>query len=127
MEPSHPQAPPDQPHGVIGMIGTCGPQSPFPSLTRLGGQNPTASSPLPNFSMAITPMRSAYRVHEGAEPEFTNLAFTKFNKEEEGPFCETLDYIFLSDSWSHQGEGTGTDRGVLALLRSADERLWTLA
>ena len=33
----------------------------------------------------------------GSEPEFTNLAVTKFAKPGEPPFCETLDYIFVSD------------------------------
>ena len=33
----------------------------------------------------------------GSEPEFTNLAVTKFAEPGEPPFCETLDYIFVSD------------------------------
>ncbi|KOO29065.1 hypothetical protein Ctob_001863 [Chrysochromulina tobinii] len=43
------------------------------------------------------PLASAYVAVNGAEPEFTNLAVTKFNKPDEPPFCETLDYIFLGD------------------------------
>ena len=43
------------------------------------------------------PLASAYVAADGAEPEFTNLAVTKFNKPDEPPFCETLDYIFLGD------------------------------
>ena len=39
-------------------------------------------------------MRSAYLEKRGAEPEFTNLARSKFNKD--GTFIETLDYIWLS-------------------------------
>jgi len=43
-------------------------------------------------------MRSAYVIKNGAEPEWTNLARSKFNKD--GTFIETLDYIFISDNWS---------------------------
>jgi len=46
------------------------------------------------------PMRSAYVLASGSEPEFTNLAMTKFAKPGEPPFCETLDYIFVSDGWT---------------------------
>ena len=45
----------------------------------------------------VAPLASAYAAVEGVEPEFTNLAVTKFNKPDEPPFCETLDYIFLGD------------------------------
>ena len=39
-------------------------------------------------------LRSAYRSVLGAEPEFTNFAFTK---DMDKPFVETLDYIFVSE------------------------------
>ena len=42
------------------------------------------------------PMRSAYVVATGSEPEFTNYAWTQFSKEQ---FCATLDYIWLSPEW----------------------------
>eukprot|EP00657_Telonema_sp_P-1_P009170 TRINITY_DN3344_c0_g1_i1.p1 TRINITY_DN3344_c0_g1~~TRINITY_DN3344_c0_g1_i1.p1 ORF type:complete len:124 (-),score=27.22 TRINITY_DN3344_c0_g1_i1:70-441(-) len=42
---------------------------------------------------AISPMQSAYAI-TGGEPEFTN--FAKTGKE---PFCEVLDYIWLSSEW----------------------------
>lgn len=56
-------------------------------------QNP--ESPMPDFKLAVRPMRSAYVVHSGSEPEYTNLARTKFNKD--GSFIETLDYIWISE------------------------------
>jgi len=62
-------------------------------------QNPQDSSPL-GIDLQISPMRSAYAVHS-AEPEFTNLARNKFSRD--GPFIETLDYIFLSDEISVEG------------------------
>jgi hypothetical protein len=37
------------------------------------------------------------RVVVGTEPEFTNFAKRAFSNGEE--FCETLDYIWLSDEW----------------------------
>lgn len=49
------------------------------------------------------PMVSAYIAAGSSEPEFTNLATTKFSGLEEPPFCETLDYIFLSRGhWTAQ-------------------------
>ena len=49
------------------------------------------------------PMTSAYVSAGLEEPEFTNLATTKFSGEAGPPFCETLDYIFLSKGdWSAQ-------------------------
>jgi endonuclease/exonuclease/phosphatase family metal-dependent hydrolase len=44
----------------------------------------------------VKPLRSAYRVKNGQEPDFTNHA-----RVGDGPlFTETLDYIFLSPHWS---------------------------
>jgi mRNA deadenylase 3'-5' endonuclease subunit Ccr4 len=43
-------------------------------------------------------MRSAYQVHCGFEPKFTNWAKVKSQE----PFIDTLDYIFLSPHWKVQ-------------------------
>ena len=59
-------------------------------------QNPTSTSPLPNFRLSFQPMHSAYKLCNGAEPEFTNLAKSSMN---ETRFIETLDYIWLSDEF----------------------------
>jgi endonuclease/exonuclease/phosphatase family metal-dependent hydrolase len=40
-------------------------------------------------------LRSAYVAATGEEPDFTNLAVTRFQPDT--PFCGTLDYIFLGD------------------------------
>ena len=44
-------------------------------------------------------MRSAYAIADdnGSEPSFTNYAWTAWSDE---PFCETLDYIWLSPDWN---------------------------
>jgi mRNA deadenylase 3'-5' endonuclease subunit Ccr4 len=47
------------------------------------------------YSLAVKPMRSAYKEYYGREPEFTNWAQTK----DDPPFIDTLDYIFLSEKW----------------------------
>ena len=49
------------------------------------------------FSMPPTSLVSAYADKVGAEPELTNFAFSRNQKE---PFVGTLDYIFLSKSWT---------------------------
>ena len=41
------------------------------------------------------------RIVAGTEPEFTNFAKRAFSNGEE--FCETLDYIWLSDQWQVEG------------------------
>ena len=64
--------------------------------------------PQPNKSvgwdLAVEPMRSAYVTAWGREPEFTNFAHTGEVGNVGGstslPFCETLDYIWLSEEWS---------------------------
>jgi len=48
---------------------------------------------------AQQPMRSAYKEFAGEEPNFTNYARIK----EQEPFIDTLDYIFISDSWNIKG------------------------
>jgi exonuclease III len=56
--------------------------------------------PMPKHGMewrcTIEPMRSAYAVKNGTEPDFTNYA----RVEERDPFIDTLDYIFLSSGWT---------------------------
>ena len=42
----------------------------------------------------VEALRSAYQVANGAEPNFTNFAVNN-----NVPFCDTLDYIFLSHDW----------------------------
>lgn len=50
------------------------------------------------FDVALHPLVSAYSAKLGVEPDFTNFAFTKNNKES---FIATLDYIFCSsDAWT---------------------------
>ena len=44
----------------------------------------------------VKPLRSAFKEALGTEPDFSNWAFTKNDKED---FIGNLDYIFLSDSW----------------------------
>ena len=44
----------------------------------------------------VKPLRSAYAVKNGQEPDFTNNARVG----DEPRFTETLDYIFLSPHWS---------------------------
>ena len=47
----------------------------------------------------MKPMRSAYAVKNGGEPDFTNYAQQRGGE----PFIETLDYIFLSEQWDVAG------------------------
>lgn len=49
-----------------------------------------------NWDIQVKPLRSAYKIGNGKEPEFTNWAQTK---DQEDPFIGTLDYIFISDEW----------------------------
>jgi 2',5'-phosphodiesterase len=46
----------------------------------------------------VEPVRSAYRLMLGQEPDFTNFAHV--GDRANMPFIDTLDYIFLSPSWS---------------------------
>ena len=48
-----------------------------------------------DWSVNVTPMRSAYALKNKVEPEFTNYAQSK----DDPPFIGTLDYIFLSNHW----------------------------
>lgn len=43
----------------------------------------------------MKPMRSAYAVKNGCEPDFTNYAQSRDSE----PFIDTLDFIFLSGVW----------------------------
>ena len=47
------------------------------------------------WTPTMKPMRSAYAVKNGNEPDFTNYAQSR----ESDPFIDTLDFIFLSDQW----------------------------
>ena len=50
-----------------------------------------------DFDFKVRPMRSAYKVKNGVEPEFTCFSHTKDDiKDNRPPFIGTLDYIFLS-------------------------------
>jgi 2',5'-phosphodiesterase len=49
-----------------------------------------------NYKFAVTPVRSAYKICNGSEPDFTNNSQIR----NEEPFIETLDYIFMSEQWS---------------------------
>jgi hypothetical protein len=64
----------------------------------LSKEDPSYPTPLHGVEWKPTtsPMRSAYVVAHGKEPDFTNFAQ---NKDEAVPFIETLDYIFLSPHW----------------------------
>merc|ERR1712176_594422 len=57
---------------------------------------------------SVVPMRSAYLLHNGQEPDFTNKAMTKKSEIFEG----TLDYIWLNKKWDV--------KSVLPLPSSAD-------
>lgn len=77
------------------------PSSPHYKLFTEGVINKNDTTyPPPKFGVEWIPkislMRSAYALHNGEEPEFTNFAHTKDN---ESAFTETLDYIFLSEGW----------------------------
>ena len=50
-----------------------------------------------DFEFKVRPMRSAYIIKSGTEPEFTCYSHTKDDVSSgRPPFCGTLDYIFLS-------------------------------
>jgi len=52
--------------------------------------------PEDKWNPVIRPMRSAYFVKNGRDPEFTNYSITYNNK---AGFSGTLDYLFLSPHW----------------------------
>ena len=76
-------------------------------------------------------MRSAYVVAGGGahdrtgEPEFTNFAKRKFSGGEE--FCETLDYIWLSEEWNVEGVRELPSRSALPLLYAPVSQLFVRA
>lgn len=85
--------------------------APYELLTTasLAEEHPHMPPPKPNDAWRPTiasPLVSAYKAVDGAEPEFTNLAVTKFNKPDEPPFCETLDYIFLGEGAAAKWKAT---------------------
>eukprot|EP00755_Sulcionema_specki_P036424 Sspe_Gene.106898::Locus_84971_Transcript_1_1_Confidence_1.000_Length_1162::g.106898::m.106898 len=53
------------------------------------------SPPAETWSLAVSPVRSAYAEANGTEPEYTNKAWGPG----EHPFVGTLDYIFCSKEW----------------------------
>jgi 2',5'-phosphodiesterase len=57
--------------------------------------------PSPKYGMtwepSAKPMKSAYQIKEGSEPNFTNYARIR----DDEPFIDTLDYIFLSSNSSN--------------------------
>jgi endonuclease/exonuclease/phosphatase family metal-dependent hydrolase len=64
-------------------------------------QRPPPAPWAPDWDPTVQPMRSAYVEALGREPEFTNFAHTgDVGVAPSEPFCETLDYIFLSPQWS---------------------------
>jgi len=48
------------------------------------------------WTPAVKPVRSVYKVANGAEPEYTNNAHVR----QQEPFKECLDYIFMSPEWA---------------------------
>eukprot|EP00605_Chrysophyceae_sp_TOSAG23-4_P000989 GSChrysophyteH1.ASY1.ANO1.1089.1 assembled CDS len=52
------------------------------------------------YKVALAPVRSAYKVYNGTEPEYTNNARVTWNAKVQPHFKETLDYIFLSPEWA---------------------------
>lgn len=53
------------------------------------------NEPGDNYKLQVTPLRSAYKVLQGKEPDFTNNAQIR----DDEPFIDTLDYIFMSQQW----------------------------
>merc|ERR1712060_360328 len=66
------------------------------------GEHPHMPPPAsfdPNWRPTINPMRSAYAINLGSEPSCTNYAAHKNSQNDPTPFCETLDYVWLSPEW----------------------------
>ena len=51
-------------------------------------------------SQVEPPLKSAYVVANGKEPDFTNFAYTKPMGSDMDAFVETLDYVFLGPGWA---------------------------
>ena len=83
------------------------PESPMYTLLTKGEVppgEPTQPRALPNATdrpgvddwyTSVTPLRSAYKLHDGREPDFTNFAQVR----NDTAFIDTLDYIFVSKEW----------------------------
>lgn len=56
------------------------------------------NEPGDSYVLDVSPLRSAYKVCNGKEPDFTNNSQVR----DEEPFIDTLDYIFLSSQWNVQ-------------------------
>jgi len=55
-----------------------------------------AMPPEDKWNPDVKPLRSAYKIKRGKEPNFTNYSHDRYN---EKPFIDVLDYIFISDHW----------------------------
>ena len=55
----------------------------------------------PSLNACFAPGSHLVQVANGQEPEYTNLAKTRHDSDRP-KFCETLDYIWLSDAWTVQ-------------------------
>lgn len=77
---------------TTGMMDRGAPEWPTPKYTKYG---------VVEWKPSLKPMRSAYAVASSdgkTEPDFTNFA----RVQEDEPFIDTLDYIFISDEWNVQ-------------------------
>lgn len=71
----------------------------------------------------LKPMRSAYAVVNGSEPEFTNHAWqhrldSKQSEDSVQSFTETLDYIFLSEKWKAESVRPLPSKASLGNIKS---------
>lgn len=97
---------------TAGSIDTMHPESPPPMEDDESG-----------WTCAVKPpLESAYKQFNGTEPDFTNLAWVANDSD---AFCDTLDYIFLSnsndDTGGHDCDWTTTAVGQLPLRNDIKE------
>ena len=65
---------------------------------------PDGDSVAMNFASKVEPpLKSAYVLANGKEPDFTNFAYTKPMGADMDAFVETLDYVFLGPGWAVTG------------------------
>lgn len=71
------------------------------------------------ITLKVSPLTSAYKAHQGVEPNMTNWGQTQ----ESPPFIGTLDYIFLSEEWSVAGVSKlpTIEEGLVGPLPTEDE------
>jgi hypothetical protein len=72
-----------------------------------------------DFQFKTAPLRSAYKEALGSEPEFTNNA----QVQQQPPFVECLDYVFVSPHWKVQGANETSQSARMAYHRA----VWSLA